>query len=165
MRNNSERNKRYRRTKNGFVNNIYRNQKKSSKNRGHTPPEYSLEQLKEWCFTQDIFIKLFDNWVYSGYDKNEAPSIDRIDDYKGYSFDNIQLMTWKENLVKSFTEKKQGINNKCNKKITEYDCNRILLKEYHSISYASRCLGISKATIFRACASGKIVNSSSYFSG
>jgi hypothetical protein len=47
------------------------------------------------------FYELYNNWIDSGYKKSDKPSVDRIDDYKGYSFDNIQLMTWKENNKKN----------------------------------------------------------------
>ena len=41
----------------------------------------------------DLFLK----WQSSNYKRNLAPSIDRKDDTKGYSFENITVMTWKEN--------------------------------------------------------------------
>jgi hypothetical protein len=43
------------------------------------------------------FKVLYKNWVKSGYEKNFRPSVDRLDSTKGYSFDNIRLVTWKEN--------------------------------------------------------------------
>ena len=41
-----------------------------------------------------------------------APSIDRKDDYKPYTFDNIQLTTWQQNKAKGHEDCKNGINNK-----------------------------------------------------
>ena len=38
--------------------------------------------------------------------------VDRLNDYKGYSFDNIQLMTWQENKDKGHRDCLNGINNK-----------------------------------------------------
>ncbi len=46
------------------------------------------------------FNSLFDNYIRSGKDIRLAPSVDRIDNNKDYSFDNIQLMTHSENSSK-----------------------------------------------------------------
>ena len=92
--------KAYKRTIDGLISRIYYSQKGSSKRREHNPPTYSKEQLHVWMTSQVNFNNLYINWVASGYKKDLVPSVDRLDDYKGYSFDNIQLMTWRENLDK-----------------------------------------------------------------
>jgi len=48
-------------------------------------------------YKQPNFEELYNNWVKHGYDKWYKPSVDRLNDDKGYSFSNIQLVTWKEN--------------------------------------------------------------------
>lgn len=85
------------RTVDGVVTSIYSTQRTSSKARGHELPKYSKEEFGSWLKSQDKFKTLYDAWVASGYKKNLKPSVDRIDVTKGYSFDNIQLLTWKEN--------------------------------------------------------------------
>lgn len=89
--------KEYRRTKNGLIIKIYNSQLRSSKKRNHEKPKYTLEELKKWFYKQHNFDELYINWVNSNYDKKLTPSCDRINNYKGYSFDNIRLVTWYEN--------------------------------------------------------------------
>lgn len=55
------------------------------------------------------FHVLFDIWVDSGYNHWLRPSFDRLDDSKGYSFDNFnKWMTWKENKEKSESQMRSG---------------------------------------------------------
>ena len=42
---------------------------------------------------------LDNNWVNSGYKRDMKPSIDRLDNSRGYSFDNIRLVTFRENYM------------------------------------------------------------------
>lgn len=52
----------------------------------------------EWCVkTYPTFISLYSEWQESGYELKLAPSIDRIDNTKGYYIDNIQWMTFSDN--------------------------------------------------------------------
>lgn len=47
------------------------------------------------------FLKLYKNWQASGYKIACAPSIDRIDNNRGYEIDNIQWLTQSQNCRKS----------------------------------------------------------------
>ena len=89
--------KAYIRTVKGLIVSIYGRQKKSSKKRGHQLPTYSKEELHVWITSQSNFKELYDNWIASDCDMWLIPSVDRLDDAKGYSFNNIQLITWREN--------------------------------------------------------------------
>ena len=44
------------------------------------------------------FLHLFDEWVLSGYEMRLTPSPDRIDPNKGYEIENIEWVTFEENL-------------------------------------------------------------------
>ena len=75
------------------VSKLYRRQLKSSIERGHQPPQYTLDELKDWARSQDNCDELFNTWRKTE-DSNDAPSFDRIDNSKGYTLDNIVLTTW-----------------------------------------------------------------------
>ena len=94
----------YHRTYKGVTWRTYSSQKCSAKTRNHHPPTYTLHHLQDWCFSQPIFYKLYNNWVKSGYQRKMKPSVDRIDCLKSYTLDNIQLMTFHENMVKGRKE-------------------------------------------------------------
>jgi hypothetical protein len=87
---------------------IYGAQRNRSKKRGHALPEYNLEQLREWLYDQPNFEQLFLEWTNSGHDTMLIPSIDRINDDIGYTFSNIQLMTWGENDAKEKAKQKKS---------------------------------------------------------
>lgn len=139
----------------GFSTLIYHRQKNTSKRRGHNPPLYTKEELMVWLKKQDNFNLLWSNWVYSGYKTELVPSVDRLDDYKGYSLDNIQLITWEENNKKANDDEKNGINNKRAKPVLMFSIDNIFIKKYHSISQASRIEGINKWSIIRCCKGSK----------
>ena len=130
--------KKYRRSKKGLTSKIYSNQMMTSRKRGHNQPEYNSKQLRDWLFQHPNFNKLYSDWKNSGYDKMLVPSIDRLDDCKGYSFNNIQLMTWQENKDKSHLDIISGKNNYLNKTVIQYDLNNVFIAEYHSINNARR---------------------------
>ena len=97
-----------RRTLIGKIINIYENQVRNSKERGHDSPKYSRQDLIDYCTSSPTFINLWKAWCESGYKKDLSPSIDRIDDSKGYSFENIQVMAWIDNRGKYHRGKGDG---------------------------------------------------------
>lgn len=140
-----------RRTRNGIVNTIYQTQKRNSKKRDHSLPDYSLFELRKWIFSQPNFEKLYSDWVDSNYDKYMKPSIDRIDDYIGYSFENIRLVTWRENDEKGSRDIINGVNKKKFKRVI-MDGERM----FESIKEASLYLGdVSKNSNITNCCLGK----------
>jgi hypothetical protein len=114
---NKEVSRNYRRTKNGLIRLIYSNQKTASKKRGYDLPNYSFDSLKDWAFSQKIFHELYSDWLASGYNKYLTPSFDRKDDYKPYTLNNLQIMTWRENNLKGTLDVKRGVNNKRNRAV------------------------------------------------
>lgn len=133
-------------TRHGVASRIYLDEVKSSKRRNHKPPQYTRVELRDWIFNQDNFETLYQAWVKSGYDSNLKPSVDRLDDAKGYSFDNIQLITWSENHKKNV----ESLGNKLSKPIAQYEITGRLVKEFKSITEASKHTGIAHGTISNA---------------
>lgn len=148
---NNDRAKNYHLTKDGLITKIYGGQRSGSKKRNYSMPTYTKWELKEWLYSQPLFHKLFENWVQSKFDKMLAPSVDRINDYKSYSFDNIQLMTWKKNKQKGNYDIRNGVNNKQSKAVR---CINIItgnVIEFYSIREASRQLNIDQSSISKCC--------------
>jgi hypothetical protein len=50
------------------------------------------------------FNRLFNLWEERGFLKGESPSFDRVNPLLGYSWDNVQWVTWDENRFKGTTE-------------------------------------------------------------
>lgn len=127
-------------TKNRLASMMYGHQKVNSKRRGHPKPEYSVKELREWLLSQEKYHKLHQEWVKSGFDKMKIPSCDRLDDYKPYTFDNIRLVTWQENLKKAAEDIISGTNRKTCKPIKQYSKTGEFIKEHYSIASAARSI-------------------------
>lgn len=138
------------RTKSGVACSAFRHQIKHSKTRNHDLPKYTKAELKEWMLSSPDFNILYRDWVISGYDKSLKPSIDRLDDYKGYSFDNIRVVTWVENNRKAHRDMINGVNNKQSKQVVQLK-NGVVIGEYYSLMNAFRSTGIDYRNISRAC--------------
>lgn len=70
------------------------------KNREHTLTKQDLHEL----FPKDGCCPIFGfklEWNGSGF-RETSPSIDRIDSTKGYTKDNIQIISWKANRIKGY---------------------------------------------------------------
>ena len=147
-----KRNKRYRRTKNGVISTIYNGQKIRSRKRKWRPPSYTNEELGNWLLNQSLFHQLYSAWKNSNYNSEVKPSCDRIDDYKPYALDNLQLMTWKQNHTKSCLDRRNGNNNKTNKAVVQLTLKRQkIVDEYCSIREAERVTGIANQNIYSCC--------------
>ena len=139
------------RTLKGRVLQIYSTQKRSSKRRGYNPPSYSRDEFVNWMLSNEDYLRIFNEWVNSGYDNMLLPSCDRLDDYKCYSFDNIRVVTWEENNNKGYLDRKSGINNKLSKAVVKMDLNGNEIKEYYSMRQAARDIGGDSGNIWRVC--------------
>ena len=141
----------YFRTKKGLVDRIYSTQKSTSKRRGDVPPTYSRGELRGWLYSQEKFHLLYDNWKRLDYQSEYKPSIDRKNDYIGYTMSNIQLMTWGENNKKGISDTKNGINNKKSRSVLQFGLDGKLIAEHHSIRSAERKTGVSQRSIGAVC--------------
>lgn len=138
-------------TKLGVIKKIYRGQIGSCKARGHNLPSYTKDAFIKWCLDSDIFHDMYIKWVESDYNRWTIPSVDRINDYLSYSFSNIQILTWRENNIKSHKDRREGRNNKMSKEVVQLDKNGIFIKNYYSMSQASRDLNILVGNICNCC--------------
>lgn len=139
------------RTVRGRVLQIYSSQKTNSKHRGHQQPTYTKEEFIDWMLSNEDYLRLHAQWVDSGFKKSLAPSCDRLDDYKGYRFDNIRVITWDENNKKGHLYRKIGLNNKHSKSVVKIDLNGEKLEEYYSVSQAAREMNLHYSSILAAC--------------
>jgi hypothetical protein len=89
----------------------YKRMRQNSVNRKHNPPEFTYDELYEYAISNG-YIELHQNWIDNEYDKKLNPSFDRLDNTKGYSFDNIELVTWEENYLREVKRKKLKHENK-----------------------------------------------------
>lgn len=98
------------RTKKGLIQISYKHQRAHSKRRGHDLPNYTKNELVKWAFSKPEFHKLYENWIKSEYNKLLIPSFDRKRSRESYSFDNLQIVTWRQNMLNGRNEIKTGAN-------------------------------------------------------
>jgi len=121
-----------------FFKKIYNSQCTNSINRGHPLPDYTVIDLMYWADQQARLSIMWDDYVNSGYDQNLAPSVDRIDDLKPYTLNNLQLMTWAENRAKGAQGKRLGTVNANQRRVMSLFLDGMPDKTYHSIMDAAR---------------------------
>lgn len=132
----------YDKTEKGVIRVIYKTQISNSKKRSCCDVLYTKDELKSWLYLNG-FKDLFDRWVESGYQKSKKPSVDRLDDFKGYSFDNIRLVTWHDNHLHQVSDIKNGTGTsgrRC-KKVAKKDKDENIISVYVSHQSAVRDIG------------------------
>ncbi len=131
---------------------IYKTQKRNQRLRGHGRMPYSKQTLISWC-KRHGFDELFKAWVASGYQSRLKPSVDRINDFYGYSLDNIRLVTWQENRNHQRLDIMNGFGTggqRC-KPVLKLDSDRNVIQEYPSYSSAKRDVGYCMAYAINHC--------------
>ena len=157
--------KRYRHSITGKINQIYYNQRGSSKRRNHKMPTYTKDEFEKWLLEETIFMELFKLWELSDYSRFTAPSVDRIDDTVGYTMKNIQVMTWQENKDKAHRDRASGklkvsYNSKGNPKgrpalaVVQLTMQGLVIKDYPSIREAAKSTSTLECNISRCCNEG-----------
>ena len=144
---NKEKDLAYVRTPRGLAMKIHKSQVSASNNKPFKKPLYSSLELYEWLISQSNWDCLYSDWVDSGYIKELIPSIDRIDSLIGYSFDNIQLLTWSENRLKGYKENGLLQGNS----IRQLSLDGTEIKIFTSAREASRITGIHRGSILQVC--------------
>lgn len=153
----------YHRTKNGLISRMYSSQIFNSKKRNMEQPSYTKEEFIKWLLNTNFDI-LYINWINSDYNTNLRPSINRLEDLKSYSLDNIELITWEENRKIGHLDRKLGIGrsglSRC-KKVVQYDINMNYINEFNSQSIAAKETNSIQVSISKCCR--KILNSTNGF--
>lgn len=147
----SDHKKEHHRTKEGLATQIFVHQRAKSKKRGHPLPSYSKEELKDWLFNHEDFPRLFSEWINSKFNKSHVPSIDRINDYLPYSFNNIKLTKWKNNEDRFHSDEKLGINRKRLISVVGIHKETGMIRTFYSIAQANRETGVTSSTIVNIC--------------
>ena len=141
----------YIRTEHGLILTMYNGQLGKSKKRGHIPPNFNIEELKQWVLVQDNFKQLYRAWVDSSYDMQCIPTCDRLNDYLPYSLDNIQLLSFRDNTIKYHNDAKNGNNTKLCFPVIQLTLDGEYINEFHSVSAAARSVNTSQANIRNVC--------------
>ena len=136
---------------------IYRQQVHSSKIRGHQPPTYTIDEIVNKYINNKKYIKLHKAWVASNYDRWLAPSLDRINNDLGYSFDNIELMTWEQNHANGDRDQKLGklVCGNTHVGVSQYTKEGVFIQSFISQHEASRATGVSNKRI-SDCLNGRL---------
>jgi hypothetical protein len=117
--NNNIHTKLYEKTPKGFLMRLYRNMK--SRVTGVQKQKFHLYKGKvlfdrddfyTWALTQPKFHELFEAYEASNYERKLAPSVDRVDSSKGYTFDNVEWVTMLENSIRG--NRARHLKNTCN---------------------------------------------------
>jgi hypothetical protein len=146
----------YRLTKKGIVRNIFCHIKERCA-KYNRELGFTSDQLLAWCINQEVFHKIYWDYLDAGFDKNLKPSIDRLDVFRGYTFDNIQITTYKDNRDKGDKEKLILWG----RPIIKLDMNGVEIERYSSIKQAVDKTGLRQSLI-SAVISGKRNHTGNY---
>jgi len=114
-------------------------------------PTYTKKEFLSWCLNNDTFLELHKNWEESNYLLGLVPSIDRLNDTLGYSFDNIQVVTWDENNKLGHIRERNGETTRRCKSVLQYDLDNNFIKEYYSLKTAEIATGVRNGNISHCC--------------
>jgi len=140
----------YKKTVKGVVSVIYHNQINNTRKRGMEDVSYTQSELQDFLVDETNFMELYTAWVSSDYLKDLKPSVDRDDDYKSYSLDNIQVMTQEEHFAKSGLDRVEGFNLKASTPVYGIAQDGSVT-EYFSIHEAARQTNSHYTNIWNVC--------------
>jgi len=136
----------YRKTPKGLLTNIYQRIKNRCLKYEYSL-DFTLKDIHILFLNDKKFIKLFKFWEKNGYKYYDVPTIDRIDAYKGYEKNNIQILSWLENRKKG--DKECAIKKWKPIIMTDMDGNKI--KRFESIKRCANETGLNYSLIILVC--------------
>lgn len=140
----------------GHLRQIFKTQISSSISRGHQLPNYSIDDLLSKYMTDPTYVNLFKLWKDSNFNKWLSPSLDRLNENLGYSFENIQMISWKQNMLNHQELKFTGIANYDSKQVSLYDMNGVFIETFVSLKALSREFDIHVGVISRCLSEDSI---------
>lgn len=127
----------------GRIQKILSNMTQRAKSKGYTP-SITLEQFITWIESQG-YASMYEAWKDSNYVQRLVPTVDRVVALGSYEISNMQLLTYEQNVSKSYSEVKSNHTS-----ITQFSLQEESIATYTSIREASRQTGVEVANINRA---------------
>ena len=127
----------YRHTPKGMLTNLFQKLSRRNEKKGYGQIGFNLDTFQRWAMNNNDFLRLFNLWVADDYSKKSKPSVDRIDPYKGYEFNNMQWLSWNENYLKGIAE----VSEKKHKPILMLK-NGVEIGKFKSVKDAQYFLGL-----------------------
>ena len=137
----------YRHTPKGVLTNLYHKMIERSKLKGISAPDFSLQEFHKMFLDNQIFLEIFKHWESRGYQYYDKPSIDRKNPDRGYTKDNIQVMSWCDNRMKGDKENSLRFTTP----VIMYDLHGNRIKEFESIKEAVIYTGFNQGLITMCC--------------
>lgn len=146
----------YRRTPKGVLTNIYQHIKERCSKYKYELG-ITLSDVHELYLYNQKFNLLYNAWVKNGFKFSDKPSIDRIDPYKGYTVENIQILSCSENRAKGVLE----VAIKKHKPIIALDLKGNFIERFRSLKDAAILLNLNQGLI-SAVLTGKRTHTGGY---
>jgi len=110
--------------------------------------KYSKADLSKWLYSNG-YKGLYKKWKRTGFRKGMSPSLDRLDTEQGYELNNLELVTWNVNQLRAYRDRKANVGRmaKDNEQVVQLTTNGEYVKEYGSVSEASRETGVNRGNI------------------
>lgn len=145
----------------GVCKRLWHHNTKNSIKRGHPAPTYSQQELEDWITSQPNFNDLYQEWVDSDFNQFSSVSIDRLDNSKGYSFENIQLVSFQVNCDNAYRDVRHKVLhnptllNGGHRAVTRFTLKGTPICSYISMSAAAEYLGSDRHQSISSCCLGK----------
>lgn len=134
-------------TPRGLIKKIYHNQKMITGKNGRAAPSYTEEELFQWAKSNGLR-ELWFAWRDSGYTKDLSPSCDRKNNDISYTLNNLQLVTWRQNLLNQKNMNIAGtLLHSGTKSVDMHDLMGVYIKTFPSIACAMREVTGKRGTV------------------